>query len=33
MDYEAAVYSWEDWQAHEGKDEGDGSKYVKLGKT
>ena len=33
MDYEAAVYSWGDWQAHEGKDEGDGSKYVKLGKT
>ena len=33
MGYEAAVYSWEDWQAHEGKDEGDGSKYVKLGKS
>jgi len=33
MDYEATVYSWGDWQAHEGKDEGDGSKYVKLGKT
>lgn len=35
MNYKAAVYSWEDWQAHEGEgtDEGDNSKYVKLGKN
>ncbi|MGB4698535.1 MAG: rhodanese-like domain-containing protein, partial [Methanothrix sp.] len=33
MGYEAAVYFWGDWQAHEGKGDDTDSKYVKLGKT
>lgn len=33
MDYEAAIYSWKDWQAHESKADAADSKYVKLGKT
>ena len=33
MDYEAAVYSWGDWQSHEGKGDDSDSKYVKLGRT
>ncbi|MBC7121348.1 MAG: hypothetical protein H5T33_07275 [Candidatus Methanosuratus sp.] len=33
MGYEAAIYSWKDWQAHEGTADAADSKYVKLGKT
>jgi hypothetical protein len=43
MGYEASIYTWEDWKAHEATDKKDeanpsggnaaGSKYTKLGNT